>query len=786
MERAAIPPAMFVTNLDGNILSWSRECEELTGYVPAEATQLNMGRLLRAQLGSMSVAAAEPGEQWSGQYSLACKDGGDLPVDLRTTRCGSTGGAVLVCSMRALGQPGGAAELTLATIIEGLPCLFYVINTQGHLLLWNARLTEAAELDDEQMADVDVATFFAPEQRADIAGHLRDTFDFGHSIHESTIVGRHGRRTPYLFQCARMQIHGEPCIFGTGLDISDRLEAEARLKVTERAMGACNNAIFIARSEGDTNLIEYVNPAFTRITGFSQDEALGRDPDFMRAGTLDQAERERIDAAIAARHSVRAVLRCVRRNGEVFWNNLRVDPVFGSDGEVTHYVGVIDDITEARKYEEELRHLATHDMMTGLANRAALHDRLQSSIERAARDHSCVAVVYLDLDDFKAINDTFGHAAGDKVLKSIAQRLARSVRAGDTVARIGGDEFVAVINQCLGPDHVGELVERIHKRAIEAVDIAGHEVRPGVSIGVSMFPHDGADCSTILRAADAAMYRAKATGKNHFKFYSAQIDQSVHSHLARESSLRRAIERNELFLGYQPKVDLKTGKMVGAEALVRWNHPDDGVVMPDTFIDFAEECGLIVPLGEWVLRHACEAIDAVHQAGFPGFTMSVNLSVRQLRRPDFIDTVARLLDDFHVSHGAIELEVTESHLMDDPVQAVQTLAELKSLGVQLSIDDFGTGYSSLSHLQKFPVDYIKIDRSFLGDLERSGDSVITQAIISLGHNLDMKVIAEGVETREQLRFLRAHSCDQIQGYYFSPAISQGVLINMLARGMSLH
>ena len=694
-------------------------------------------------------------------------------------------------SMFVTSPPGNrpreaAAELTLETIVEGLPCLFYVIDSEARLMLWNTRLAEAAELDQSDMAGIDVATFFAPEDRAATAAQIRAAFDAGHSMHESSIVGRNGRRTPYLFQCAHVQLNGQPCIFGTGLDLSSRTQAEARLKVTERAMDASVNAIVITRCEGGRNPIEYVNPAFTRITGYSLEDVIGRDPGFMHAGALDVAERERICAAIARHQSVRAVLRNARKNGEIFWNSLSIDPVFGADGKLTHYVGVIDDITEARRYEAELRHLATHDIMTGLANRATLHDRLQTSIERAARDGSCVAAVYLDLDNFKAINDTFGHAAGDQVLKTIAQRLARAVRAGDTVARIGGDEFVAVINQCQGHEHVAELVERLRRSAMEAIDIGGQPVLPGASIGVSLFPHDGVDSGAILRAADAAMYRAKGTGKNQCRFYSADIDERVQNQLAREARLRCAIERGELFLGYQPKVDLMTGQMVGAEALVRWDHPDDGVVMPDAFIGLAEECGLIVPLGDWVLRQACQAVQAVHAAGYPDFTMSVNLSVRQLRLPNFIGTVRQMLADYHVDRNAIELEVTESHLMDDPVQAVSTLQQLKSLGVQLSIDDFGTGYSSLSHLQKFPVDYIKIDRSFIEDLARSGDSVIAQAIISLGHNLQLKVIAEGVETDEQLQFLRQHRCDQIQGFRFSPAISQAALLTLLSSGVTLQ
>jgi diguanylate cyclase (GGDEF)-like protein/PAS domain S-box-containing protein len=788
VARAAYTPAMFVANLDGDILTWSKECEELTGYLSAEATQLSMDQFLRPH---RYVASQPPSPALGaprGRFSLACKNRRAMMVDVKTTRCGLADDEVMICSIESLEGIANIAdtELTLANMIEGLPCLFYILDQHGQLIFGNARLAEAVELDVALLARVDAMTFFPPEDRQEIRAVILKTFEHGSSRHESTIVGRHGKRTPFLFQCARVLINGEPCIFGTGSDISERKEAEMRLKVNQSAMDACVNAIVITRVEGDSNVIEYVNPAFTRITGYSVAEAVGRDPGFMRAGNLDQAERKRIDDALGKRESVHAVLRNARKNGEIFWNNLRIDPVVTGNGPVTHFVAVIDDVTEARKYEETLRHLATHDTMTGLANRAVLHDRLQGAIERAIRDDSCVAVIYLDLDDFKAINDNFGHEAGDVVLKSVAQRLLGSVRAGDTVARIGGDEFVAVVNECQGIDHMGELVGRLHQCVIDPIDTPGHEVLPSVSIGVSLYPHDGADSGAILRAADAAMYRAKATGKNQFKFYSADIDQSVHNHLARESSLRAAIERSELFLGYQPKVDLSTGKMVGAEALVRWNHPLDGVVMPDAFIQLAEESGLIVPLGEWVLRQACEAIQAIRAAGYPAFTMSVNLSVRQLRRPEFIGTVARLLADFHVAAGAIELEVTESHLMDNPQHAVQTLEQLKALGVQLSIDDFGTGYSSLSRLKKFPVDYIKIDRSFLGELHQSGDSVIAQAIISLGHKLNIKVIAEGVETKEQLQFLREHRCDQIQGYLFSPAISQPALLNMLAANVTLQ
>jgi diguanylate cyclase (GGDEF)-like protein len=449
-------------------------------------------------------------------------------------------------------------------------------------------------------------------------------------------------------------------------------------------------------------------------------------------------------------------------------------------------VGVISDVTEARHYERRLHHLAHHDPLTGLANRTLLQEQLGLAIERAAGTGQPGALAFLDLDNFKHINDHFGHDAGDEVLRVIAQRLRTAVREHDTVARVGGDEFVLVINDQPCDAMLAERIERVRRQVNAPIGVGAHDIVPSTSIGVSRFPGDGDTAERVMRAADAAMYHAKSMGKNNCQYYSSEINEVVHEQLMLEASLARAIANDEMVLGFQPKVDLRSGKVVGAEALLRWNHPQEGRVAPDRFIPVAEETGLIVPLGDWVIGQACAALKALAVRGIDDFVISVNLSPRQLRQRQFPAQLAATLADYGVAPDKLELEVTESQLMDRPDEAMAALAQLKALGVRLSIDDFGTGYSSLSHLQKFPVDFIKIDRSFINPGFQNGHCVITRAIIALGHNLKMKVIAEGVETHEQLAFLREHGCDQMQGFYFSADVSQQALEAMLCSGARLE
>ena len=787
MNLSPLPLAVFVVDAAGVITSWNRACEMLAGYTASDIRHQTLDRVVEfnddGAGGGVSMAARADAESVG---FLLCANGHRLPIRVtvapQSYDPGQPGAySVIVIPRNGHGPPRYSLiqDLPVADIIEGLPCVFYVIDQSGHLLLWNHQLEEALEMSSEELPTSNVKFFFDEKERPMIVQKILDAFDYGSSSHEAELISKHGKRTTFLFHCARTSLGSLPCVFGTGLDIEARKRTEQGLRVRERAMFSSVNAILITCCEGGDNKIEYVNPAFEQITGYTLAEIKGRNPRFMRIEGCDVSEHKRIHDALVHKESVRSVLRNARKNGEVFWNDLRIDPVTNIDGEVTHFVAVINDITEARYYERRLHHLAHHDPLTGLANRTLLQDQLKQAIDHALEYGVLGALAFLDLDNFKHINDNFGHEAGDVVLQEIASRLKANVREHDTVARVGGDEFVLVINDQPSTERVADLVERIRRSVRAPIDVAGREIVPGTSIGVSLFPLDGDSVDRVMRAADAAMYHAKALGKNNAQFYTAELNQIVHQHLMLEANLSRAIRNDELMLGYQPKVDLRTGKVVGAEALVRWRHPEQGMISPDEFIPVAEETGLIVPLGEWVIAEACGALKALRALGIDDFVISVNLSARQLRQRQFARHLAEVLKRHGVDPHMLELEVTESQLMDRPAEAMEALAELKTLGVRLSIDDFGTGYSSLSRLQKFPVDFIKIDRSFLGGGLHDGHAVITRAIIALGHNLKMKVIAEGVETFEQLAFLRAHHCDQMQGYYFSAALSQEKLQEMV-------
>jgi diguanylate cyclase (GGDEF)-like protein/PAS domain S-box-containing protein len=787
LDVAPLPIAVFVVDAAGSIQSWNKACEKMAGYTASDIRGSRLDRIIAFDEADGKGPSLPLSGESEATGHLTSMDGRRIPVRVTIAPQSlapdnSDSFSVIVAPRAGVAAPRFALiqDLPVADIIEGLPCVFYVIDQSGHLMLWNRQLETVLEMSSEELPTINVENFFDEKEREPTVKSILNAFEQGTSSHEATLIGQHGKRTACLFNCARTSLGSIPCVFGTGLDISARKEAELGLLLRERAIFSSVNAIVICCRKGHEFPIEYVNPAFEQTTGYTLQEIKGRDPRFMRVEGCDVHEQQRIHQALALHESVHAILRNARKNGEIFWNDLRIDPVVNKDGEVTHFVGVINDITEAKHYERRLQHLAHHDPLTGLANRTLLHDQLQLAIEHAVRDHSQGAVAFLDLDNFKYINDTFGHEAGDAVLRAISGRLREGVRDDDTVARVGGDEFVLVINNEPSTAHLAELVERIRHNVSAPVVVDDKDILPGVSIGVSLFPRDGDSADRVMRAADAAMYHAKTMGKNNCQFYSPELNQAVHDQLLLETSLSRAIHGDEMVVGYQPKVDLRTGKVVGAEALVRWSHPDQGVILPGRFIPVAEETGLIVPLGELVLSKVCETLKAMRAEGVEDFVISVNLSARQLRQRQFVHRLGKMLEQYQLDPASLELEVTESQLMDRPEDAVEALAQLKALGVRLSIDDFGTGYSSLSYLQKFPVDFIKIDRSFLSDIGQDGNAVITRAIIALGHSLRMKVIAEGVETREQISFLRDYECDQMQGFYFSPALPRDSLRQLVS------
>ena len=438
---------------------------------------------------------------------------------------------------------------------------------------------------------------------------------------------------------------------------------------------------------------------------------------------------------------------------------------------------------ERKRYQVELEHQANYDALTGLPNRSLLHDRLRQAVY-AQRSPRNIAVVFMDLDHFKFVNDSLGHSSGDRLLKAMGERLRTVLREGDTVGRVGGDEFVLILSDQANEELIFRAMQRIAAKVAEPVLIDGKELRVTCSAGISLYPQDGTDVDTLLKNADAAMYRAKEHGRSNFQFYTSEMNERVNERLALENALRRALERQEFLLHYQQRVELKSGAILGAEALVRWMHPEWGLVRPARFVSLAEETGLIVPLGEWVLREACRQARAWTDAGLAPAGVSVNLSARQFRQEGLVRMVSRILEETRLHPACLEMELTESMVMHDVEAAVATLQGLKSLGVRLSVDDFGTGYSSLTYLKDLPIDALKIDRTFVRDIGAGAEpdeGVLAQAIISLGHNLHLRVIAEGVETDAQVRFLKRHGCDEVQGFLYGEPVPPDQHARLLAQ-----
>ena len=566
----------------------------------------------------------------------------------------------------------------------------------------------------------------------------------------------------------------------------ERRRVEQEMLLGRRAIESSNDGILISDSFLPDRPIIYVNPAFERITGYSAAEVVGRNARFLLGEKLDQIGVEELRNALREQRSTKLELHCYRKDGSLFWNDLSLAPVRGESGQVRHQVSIIKDVTERKAYETQLEHQASHDALTGLANRNLLADRLDQAIAHARRNKSLVAVLLLDLDRFKVVNDSLGHEAGDALLQTMAQRLTACVRSVDTVARLGGDEFVVLMSDIDSENDAATLARKLLHQLSLPMMVAGREMVSNASLGIALYPKDAEQASTLLKNADVAMYRAKELGRNSMQFYTPAMNASTLARLELESALRRAVLRDELVLYYQPKVELRRGRVVGAEALIRWRHPQLGMVAPGEFIPLAEETGLIVPIGEWVIDQACAQIKAWQNAGLPDITVAVNLSARQFQQENLARTVGQALRLNEVAARCLELEVTESAVMQDPDKTVAILHELKQIGVLLSLDDFGTGYSSLNYLKRFPIDILKIDQSFVRDIITDPDSAaIAVTIISLAHSLRRRVVAEGVETEAQLDFLRRRRCDEMQGYYFSRPLPAEEFARLLQEGRSL-
>mgnify|MGYP006279784441 CR=1 FL=1 len=549
-------------------------------------------------------------------------------------------------------------------------------------------------------------------------------------------------------------------------DVTDQRRAEERLREAATVFDNTADGIFVTDGGG---LIREVNRAFTQITGYTRDEVIGRDPRLWDAGRHDGDLHEEIWAAVGRHGHWRGEIWNRRRDDSVYPAWLSLSTVRGDAGETKGYVGVFSDISQVKDAEARLDHLAHHDSLTGLPNRLLLNDRIATAIRRSRRYDQRVALVFVDLDRFKHVNDSLGHAVGDRLLGEAARRFLGCVRDTDTVARIGGDEFALLLEDIDDDGDCVVVAEKVVGAFGLPFRLGDYEVFASASVGIAVYPDGGGDADMLLRNADAAMYSAKRQGGDTYAFYAEQLTARAHERVRIEGNLRHALDRGELSLEYQPQIDAESGRMFGVEALLRWDHPDMGRVSPGRFIGLAEETGLIIPIGDWVLREACRAGRALAErnAGFE--RVAVNVAGPQIRRGNLVDAVGRALDESGLAPSQLELEVTEGFIMERSERSVEVLHELRALGVRLAIDDFGTGYSSLAYLRRLPVGVLKIDQSFVHALDADDNAaVICRSVIALAGNLGLDVIGEGVETEAQCRFLVEAGCRCAQGFLFAP------------------
>lgn len=574
---------------------------------------------------------------------------------------------------------------------------------------------------------------------------------------------------------------GEEVVYVVARVVTERKATESQLKLLERSVESSTNGVTIVDAGHAELPIVYVNNAFERITGYTRKEALGRNCRFLQGEGTDPNTIKELRQGVADGAEVHVVIRNYRRSGTPYWNDLYISPVRDEMGTLTHFIGVQNDISEQREYQAQLAYNANHDALTGLPNRVLLTQRLEQGCLVARRYHRHLAVLFIDLDEFKPINDTLGHELGDFILIEVAKRLEEELRPWDTVARFGSDEFVVLLPDLAHHNDVIQVVERILKRLATPYWQQGSELRITASIGVAMSDGTTSDPPELIQQADLAMFKAKRRGRNTCQWYTEDLNRKVSERVRLRNALQQAIEQHQFELYFQPQMHGPSGQVVGVEALIRWPHPERGFIPPGDFIGLAEDTGQIIPISDWVLDTACRVARQLNELGLGRITMAVNVSPMHFQRPGFLETIKQVLEESGLAPDLLELELTEGVLMDSAEQAIQTLQNIQQLGVQIALDDFGTGFSSLSYLKRLPINKIKIDRSFVRDvITDRHDAAIIDGVVAIAGKMGLEVLVEGVETTDQFAYLAQRHCNYFQGYYFAHPMPLNVLLAFLA------
>jgi diguanylate cyclase (GGDEF)-like protein/PAS domain S-box-containing protein len=667
--------------------------------------------------------------------------------------------------------------LTQTTIDHATFGVFWAL-ADGSLIYANDIAMRQMGLARSQLSNLHVCDLFCDLERTAWTDHWQRLKQHGTLSYQSRQRRPNGGDYPAEIHAFHLAHDGIDYCIAVIHDISERHATEQKLRQSATVFDSTNEAIVITDASG---VVVDVNPAFTEMLGYRRAEAVGQRPSLWKSNIHDNAFYQDMWRQLAESGQWRGEILNRHKNGSIIPELVSINAVFDDQAQAANYVAVCTDIRQLKESQERLAHLAHHDALTALPNRVLFQERVQHSLNRAARRHRHVAIIFIDLDHFKDVNDSLGHSAGDELLKAAAKLLCSVLRKDDTVARIGGDEFTVLIEDVADRNRLAAVVEKILDAFDCEFDLGEAKVRMSPSLGISVSPEDGEDADTLMRNADAAMYRAKSLGRNTYQFYTEELTRLASERMRIDNALRKALNANEFHLLYQPQIDLRSGKVVGMEALLRWHSAELGFVPPDQFIPIAENNGLIIPLGRWVLEQACRQAKVWLDRGLLSGTLAVNVSGIQVRRGDLVETVTEVLAKTAFPADHLELEVTEGFIMGETEQAVDVLDRLRALGLTLAVDDFGTGYSSLSYLKSLPIHRLKIDKSFIRDIPDDQDDVaITRAVIALGRSLGLGLVAEGVETAIQHRFLLDEGCVCAQGYLFHRPLSSDDIESLLA------
>ncbi len=669
----------------------------------------------------------------------------------------------------------------METLLNALPDPVWLKDMQGVFQACNqafermlgATAEEIIGKTDHDFLSAELADFFRQKDcEAIAAATSKVNEEWLNHVEKGKAVLLETIKTPLL------DVNGKPIgVLGIGRDMTERKRAEDNLHLMSRVFSNSGEAILIADAN---NRILAINREFTRLTGYSEEDVIGKNPRVLSAGNTPREVYQEMWAALAKHDHWQGELWDRRKSGEPYPKRLSISIVRDAAGQVINYIGSFEDITDSKAAQDKIRHLAHHDPLTGLPNRFSLYERIEQGMAFARRFEKSLAVMLIDLDHFKQINDTLGHPAGDQLLVQVAKRLEHTVRDSDIVARLGGDEFVVVLAGITTVADAAEIAGNIVEKVSAPYSIAGNELRTSPSVGICFYPQDAIDTSDLIKNADIAMYHAKASGRGNYQFYTEKMRADVALRATAEHELTLALEQRQFTLHYQPQIALDSGKVVGVEALVRWHHPERGLIYPGDFIGLAEETRLIVPLGKWVLEEACQQLQRWHAAGLPDLHMSINLSALQFQDRQLPGLIRQTVAQCGFPASQLHLEITESMAMRHPEENILMMKALTEIGVNLALDDFGTGYSSLAYLKLFPISTVKIDRSFVKDVDTDeNDAAICEMTMLLAKRLGMRVVAEGVETDSQRRFMADIGCPWLQGYLFSKPLAADAVLTFI-------